>query len=123
MAPEGRPSLSRFGDVDASNEAERLVAWVDWIEGLPQVADLRKRSYELLGLAPGSVAVDVGCGTGRAVVELSSAGVAATGIDASASIIEIRAASRQVGSDDLAFSSMTVRAVLGTRQSIALHCG
>jgi len=88
MAQDG-PRLSSFGGVDASNDAERLIAWVDWIEGLPQVNDLRKRSYELLGLAPGATAVDVGCGTGRAVADLASTGVAATGYDASESMIEM----------------------------------
>jgi SAM-dependent methyltransferase len=43
---------------------------------------LRRRSYELLRVAPGSRVVDVGCGGGTAVAELAALGADAVGIDA-----------------------------------------
>jgi ubiquinone/menaquinone biosynthesis C-methylase UbiE len=43
---------------------------------------LRRRSYELLRVAPGSRVMDVGCGGGTAVAELAALGADAVGVDA-----------------------------------------
>jgi SAM-dependent methyltransferase len=48
---------------------------------------LRRRSYELLRVAPGSRVVDVGCGGGTAVAELAALGADAVGIDAAAEAV------------------------------------
>src|SRR5690348_11273676 len=48
----------------------------------PDAARLRRRSYELLHVEPGSRAVDVGCGAGTAVAELAALGAEAIGVDA-----------------------------------------
>ncbi|WP_247746135.1 class I SAM-dependent methyltransferase [Streptomyces oryzae] len=43
--------------------------------------ELRALGYDLLGARPGSSAVDVGCGAGRAVTDLTGRGVHALGAD------------------------------------------
>ncbi|SDN62313.1 methyltransferase domain-containing protein [Allokutzneria albata] len=49
---------------------------------MPQGRALRERSHELLEVKPGEVVLDVGCGTGHAVAELTSLGARAIGVDA-----------------------------------------
>jgi len=80
--------FGNFRDVDATHRAEQFIAFLDRIEGLPQSVDLRERSYQLLRGLPGEKAVDVGCGTGRAVAELRARGIQALGIDISQQMIE-----------------------------------
>jgi ubiquinone/menaquinone biosynthesis C-methylase UbiE len=58
-----------------------LVALLDRAENLPAVTALRTLSYQRLATAEGSRVVDVGCGTGRAVAELTDQGVHAIGLD------------------------------------------
>jgi len=58
-----------------------LLARLDAADRLPGAAALRSHSYDLLGAAPGTRVVDVGCGGGRAVAELAGRGVRATGLD------------------------------------------
>jgi SAM-dependent methyltransferase len=48
----------------------------------PDSVQLRRRSYELLQVGPGTRVVDVGCGAGTAVAELAAIGADALGIDA-----------------------------------------
>ncbi|MCM2387048.1 methyltransferase domain-containing protein [Streptomyces albipurpureus] len=60
---------------------QRLLALLDTADQAPGAAQLRQRSYELLGCGPGARAVDVGCGGGLAVAELVRRGVLAIGVD------------------------------------------
>src|SRR5690349_9814190 len=83
MTTNPGPQIGRLSDVDATRQAEQFVAFLEWIEGLPAVMGLRKRSYELLDAHPGDTVVDVGCGTGRVVAELTERGVRAIGVDIS----------------------------------------
>ena len=53
----------------------------------PDSVRLRRRSYELLQIEPGSRVVDVGCGAGTAVAELAALGADAAGIDAAAEAV------------------------------------
>jgi hypothetical protein len=46
MTTNPGPQSGRFSDVDATRQAEQFVTFLEWIEGLPQVMELRKRSYE-----------------------------------------------------------------------------
>jgi SAM-dependent methyltransferase len=64
-----------------------LLSRLDAVEDLPQVRDLRQRTYE--GLA-GAV-LDVGCGGGRAVGELRARGVTAIGVDVDPAMVEAAA--------------------------------
>ncbi|MFI7120292.1 methyltransferase domain-containing protein [Amycolatopsis sp. NPDC049868] len=61
---------------------------LDAADALPGAAELRARTYELLRLEPGAAVIDVGCGAGLAVSELSSRGVRAVGVDLSAEMID-----------------------------------
>ncbi|QYN34795.1 methyltransferase domain-containing protein [Pseudonocardia sp. DSM 110487] len=53
----------------------------------PESVRLRRRTYELLQVEPGSRVVDVGCGGGTAVAELADLGADAVGIDAAAEAV------------------------------------
>jgi ubiquinone/menaquinone biosynthesis C-methylase UbiE len=65
----------------AHTDAETLIRALDAAEHTPGAVTLRARSYELLRLSTGATVVDVGCGTGRAVVELAERGARAVGVD------------------------------------------
>lgn len=58
-----------------------LIAVLDVVDDLPGASEVRERTYQLLGPAPGECVVDVGCGTGRAVGEMHRCGVHAVGVD------------------------------------------
>ncbi|MFI6871662.1 methyltransferase domain-containing protein [Nocardia sp. NPDC050406] len=61
-----------------------LLTLLDAIDDLPQVRDLRERTYDGLG----DTVVDVGCGGGRAVGELAARGVRAIGVDLDPAMID-----------------------------------
>jgi ubiquinone/menaquinone biosynthesis C-methylase UbiE len=90
--------LSDFSRVDASGQSEHLIASLETTEQLPQVIDIRARSYALLHARPGEPVVDVGCGAGKAVAELQARGVDVTGVDSSQDMIAY-ASSRFPGAD------------------------
>lgn len=50
---------------------------------------MQSRSYELLRPLPHAIAVDVGCGTGKTVVDLAASGATAVGIDISERMIDV----------------------------------
>ncbi|MEU4605218.1 methyltransferase domain-containing protein [Kribbella sp. NPDC023972] len=58
------------------------MSFLERIEERPGAAELRAESYRLLDLASGATCVDVGCGAGHAVAELTAAGLKVTGVDA-----------------------------------------
>ena len=87
--PGTATQIGRFGDVDASGEAERFIAFLEHIESLPLSVETRERSYALLQPHMGAAIVDVGCGTGKAVEELAARGATATGIDVSERMIAL----------------------------------
>ncbi|MFF3787989.1 methyltransferase domain-containing protein [Streptomyces sp. NPDC001933] len=66
-----------------------LIALLDSADRMPGANELRAQSYALLGAGPGISAVDVGCGTGRAVSELTERGVKAMGVDPSERMIAV----------------------------------
>ncbi|MEV0143781.1 MULTISPECIES: methyltransferase domain-containing protein [unclassified Nonomuraea] len=63
-----------------SNTTE-LIRLLDAADTLPGARALRSRSYDLLRVEPGAIAVDVGCGAGRAVAELIERKAVAIGVD------------------------------------------
>jgi ubiquinone/menaquinone biosynthesis C-methylase UbiE len=64
----------------AYTDIDTLIRVLDAAEAMPGAAQLRARTYDLLRLGDGTV-VDVGCGTGRAVAELTERGANAIGVD------------------------------------------
>jgi SAM-dependent methyltransferase len=80
--------MSNETTTDQTEDAGR-VALLDRADSLPGAAVLRARSYELLDLVPGALVVDVGCGTGRAVAEMTERGATAVGVDASEHMITV----------------------------------
>ena len=58
-----------FSDVDGSDRAAELVDYLALLED--RLVDVRRHGYAMLRLAPGSSALDVGCGTGGACVEVA----------------------------------------------------
>ncbi|MFI7413609.1 methyltransferase domain-containing protein [Streptomyces sp. NPDC049627] len=96
------------------HEADQLIALLDAVDRLPGAAELRSRSYELLVIAPGATAVDVGCGAGRAVAELTEAGVKTVGVDPDERMIEVarrrwpEADFRTAGAYELPFADSTM---------------
>ncbi|WP_306307639.1 class I SAM-dependent methyltransferase [Nocardia paucivorans] len=78
-----RLSLMAKETVQKRQPADDLIALLDTADRLPSAVALRARSYDLLNAGPGTSAVDVGCGAGRAVAELAERGVRAIGVDPS----------------------------------------
>ncbi|MFI0084628.1 methyltransferase domain-containing protein [Streptomyces bobili] len=73
----------------ARQPTDELIALLDAADTLPGVRELRAMSYELLHAEPGTSAVDVGCGTGRAVAELAERGANAIGVDPDEQMIAV----------------------------------
>lgn len=88
--PTLRRSLTvMFKEQGNEHGADQLIALLDVAEQLPGATGLRSRSYELMGAAPGRTAVDVGCGSGRSVAELTEIGVKSVGVDPVERMIEV----------------------------------
>ncbi len=66
-----------------------LLTMLDAYDLQPDAIALRNRSYDLLDLAPGDTVVDVGCGAGRAVAELTGRGAHAVGVDVDPEMISV----------------------------------
>jgi SAM-dependent methyltransferase len=64
-----------------ADQTDALIALLDIGDTMSGASELRARSYELLGVAPGAAVVDVGCGPGRAVAEMTERGARAVGVD------------------------------------------
>ncbi len=66
-----------------------MLARLDAFDARPDAVSLRERTYDLLDLRPGDPVVDVGCGAGTAVAELTARGVAAIGLDTDPHMIDV----------------------------------
>jgi SAM-dependent methyltransferase len=64
-----------------SEDTDALIALLDIADDTPGASELRGHSYDLLGIAPDTAVVDVGCGSGRAAAEMAERGARAVGID------------------------------------------
>lgn len=74
---------------DQDADVTPLIRLLDTADALPGAATLRARSYDLLALPAGAAAVDVGCGTGRAVAELNERGMRAVGVDLDENMLSV----------------------------------
>lgn len=83
----GVPPISRFSDLDATDDAERYFALLQHLERRPQVVEYQRRAFELLHVKAGDRVVEVGCGTGKAVADLALKGIEATGVDMSQQMV------------------------------------
>ncbi|QKG24693.1 methyltransferase domain-containing protein [Actinomadura verrucosospora] len=75
-----------------------LITALDTADATPAATRLRARTYDLLHADPGALVADIGCGTGRAVAELTARGLRATGIDPDEQMIAV-ARTRAPGAD------------------------
>lgn len=81
QAAPAKPTLQQ--DLDS------VVEILDVIDALPAAARLRTATYEALDVSPGSRTIDVGCGTGLAVQEMTDLGAQVLGIDADARMVHV----------------------------------
>jgi ubiquinone/menaquinone biosynthesis C-methylase UbiE len=89
MIESNAPKIGMFNNVDATGEAERFIAFLEWIENLSQARKLRELSYSFLNIQEKDIVIDVGCGTGKTVSELSTNCNMVIGIDNSEQMIKI----------------------------------
>jgi ubiquinone/menaquinone biosynthesis C-methylase UbiE len=68
----GFSSVIRFDRVDASGEADKHLAYLDRVDGMPQTVSRRRLARELLALRPGMAVAEIGCGTGTVARELAA---------------------------------------------------
>ena len=68
----GYSSVHRFDRVDASGEPNKLLEFLDRVEGMPQTVSRRRRAHDLLALRPGMTVAEIGCGTGTVARELAA---------------------------------------------------
>jgi ubiquinone/menaquinone biosynthesis C-methylase UbiE len=80
-----------FRDVDAAGDVESYANYLSHVNGIESVAEGKRERARLLGLRPGSRAIDVGCGLGtdaRALSRLVGRHGEVVGVDSSAALLE-----------------------------------
>jgi ubiquinone/menaquinone biosynthesis C-methylase UbiE len=87
----GRTIISEFRTTDSADNADHLVRYLEYVDSLPEIRQIKERSYRYLGLKDGDVVLDAGCGPGYDVVRMAAMAGAGTvvGIDSSVPMIEI----------------------------------
>jgi SAM-dependent methyltransferase len=78
--------MGGFSDVDSADDSAYWVRYLAEVEQAPSMTQVRERTYDALGSRDGT-GVDVGCGRGRAVSDLTGRGFRAIGVDASHAMI------------------------------------
>jgi ubiquinone/menaquinone biosynthesis C-methylase UbiE len=90
MDADKRDVRSDFTDVDRATDPGHLVRFLNTVSALDVVRAYKRRSFELLGVRPGQVLLDLGCGNGDDARELAGL-VGPTGrvvgVDRSAALI------------------------------------
>lgn len=82
-------AMGRLGKAVQNQPGLRYMHAHKEAEHLPQTRRVRERSYDLLALHQGATVIDVGCGTGRVVAELTERGITAIGLDSSEQMIGV----------------------------------
>ncbi len=79
-----------FADVDRRSDAAAFTSCLTLLDSLPYYQQIKRRSYELLGLGPGCSVLEVGCGLGSDVLRMAELVVpdgSVTGVDLSARMV------------------------------------
>jgi SAM-dependent methyltransferase len=86
----GDEGVHRFDDLDSTTDPSYFVRYLDAAATRPYFRELKRRTYDALGLEAGECVLDVGCGTGEDVQELArlvGAGGRAIGVDLSETMV------------------------------------
>src|SRR5215467_10991156 len=87
---EDRSDVTRFGHVDATQDARSLIAFLDTANALAGLRGAKQVLLDQLCVGQARSVLDVGCGTGAdliAIAERLPRGGRATGIDVSEAMI------------------------------------
>jgi ubiquinone/menaquinone biosynthesis C-methylase UbiE len=71
MNPDTRDVRSDFTDVDRASDPGHLVRFLNTVSALDVVRAYKRHSFDMLGLQPGHVVLDLGCGNGDDARELA----------------------------------------------------
>ena len=87
-----RPSFgASFARIDAADNPRALIDYLDFVSSVAAVKAAKAESLDLLGLAEGARAVDIGCGPGDDALAMAArvgASGSVTGLDTSVAAIE-----------------------------------
>ena len=94
MLTAAMPDLSDVGfeNVDSAPDPAGLVSYLDAVTALDAGRAFKRRTFELMHLKPGHIALDVGCGAGddlRVLAELVGPGGRAIGVDSSETMVSV----------------------------------
>ncbi|MFD5513897.1 methyltransferase domain-containing protein [Streptomyces sp. NPDC127051] len=84
-AMEARPiSAKEFTDVDSAPEANHLLDFLIKIDEMRELSEIRAHTFQDI---PSGMGVDIGCGAGGVVAELTARGYDVVGVDASSAAV------------------------------------
>jgi len=98
----GADTRDGFADVDGDPDPDRFVGILDAISAMGFAQAYKRRTHAALAVRPGSVLLDIGCGTGEDVLDLArlvGPSGRVVGVDRSATVIA--EARRRAGQTDL----------------------
>jgi ubiquinone/menaquinone biosynthesis C-methylase UbiE len=81
---------SGFAGVDEAGDSGSFVTYLDLIHSMPFFKDCKRLSYEALGIRPGAVVLEIGCGNGvdaTALAGIAGPGGRVIGIDVSRTML------------------------------------
>lgn len=91
MSTVKRPDPTSWSDVDRAPQPAAFAQYLDTVRAIDAIEQYKRRSVELMRLAPGLSALDLGCGTGddtRRLLERVGPSGRVHGVDFSAAMVE-----------------------------------